>query len=640
MRPHLARRASAFFDLVFPALTITAGLQMLRVFIPAIVLHKRAGYSLVEFGAMLFGPFLLAFFAPALRRWLGARRALIAAAASVSLVRLLLQLIRVVDARLWLSALGVLSFLVFVPIYLGCARGSKQIPNFGLAFLIGIAFDTTLHGLFATYDYVWVIDTSTVALAATLTIAQLLLLWRFGRSVQPALNSDTRLASALPLAAFGPMLFLHVVYGQNIARVAAESGAAIPAAYLFVMLGNAAGIAFGAVMWSVRSKKRWAELVLSLALIAGATLLTVVVTGTSRPQFAFMVGLMTGPLLRGYTDVVDWGEDRRGLWRISTAWAMGMLGFLLLLIAYYIGYDTKLPFDNTLVALLAVILSALVSLPLWRKPDRLERPSVTWTPIAVGVALLVFPIAQGAAWVEPGPTQTGDYPVRVMSYNIHMGFDAEGWLDLEAIAQTIESSGASIVALQEVPRGWYINASVDALNWLARRLNMTYVFGEAADPVWGNAILSRYPIIQSGNTPLPEGGVRPRRSVLWADIDLTDPDDMIVIATHLHHADARPRLLQIPVVLDEYAVRPQRRLIIMGDMNATPDSTEVALFRQAGLRDAFDLAGSGDGFTYRADRPFERIDYIWLSPNLRAADFSVIDSTASDHLGIAVTINP
>jgi endonuclease/exonuclease/phosphatase family metal-dependent hydrolase len=256
------------------------------------------------------------------------------------------------------------------------------------------------------------------------------------------------------------------------------------------------------------------------------------------------------------------------------------------------------------------------------------------------VALLVFPIALGAAWANPNTTQTGDYPVRVMSYNIHMGFDAEGWLDLEAIAQTIESSGASIVALQEVPRGWYINASVDALNWLARRLNMTYVFGEAADPVWGNAILSRYPIIQSGNTPLPEGGVRPRRSVLWADIDLTDPDDMIVIATHLHHADARPRLLQIPVVLDEYAVRPQRRLIIMGDMNATPDSTEVALFRQAGLRDAFDLAGSGDGFTYRADRPFERIDYIWLSPNLRAADFSVINSTASDHLGIAVTISP
>jgi endonuclease/exonuclease/phosphatase (EEP) superfamily protein YafD len=38
------------------------------------------------------------------------------------------------------------------------------------------------------------------------------------------------------------------------------------------------------------------------------------------------------------------------------------------------------------------------------------------------------------------------------------------------------------------------------------------------------------------------------------------------------------------------------------------------------------------------DRPDRRIDYIWRSGDLAATGFVATNSTASDHRGIAVTI--
>jgi endonuclease/exonuclease/phosphatase family metal-dependent hydrolase len=43
--------------------------------------------------------------------------------------------------------------------------------------------------------------------------------------------------------------------------------------------------------------------------------------------------------------------------------------------------------------------------------------------------------------------------VRVLTYNLHFGFDVRGWSDLEAAARAIEATGADVVGLQEVSRG-------------------------------------------------------------------------------------------------------------------------------------------------------------------------------------------
>jgi endonuclease/exonuclease/phosphatase family metal-dependent hydrolase len=132
-----------------------------------------------------------------------------------------------------------------------------------------------------------------------------------------------------------------------------------------------------------------------------------------------------------------------------------------------------------------------------------------------------------------------------MSYNLHFGFDVEG------VARAIEASGAEIVGLQEVSRGWYVNGSTDMLAWLQRRLRMPHaLFAGASHAVWGNAVLSRHPILSGEVTRLPREGVPLRRHALEAEVDLGEGRRLRVVVTHLHHVEgpdgARVRLAQLP----------------------------------------------------------------------------------------------
>jgi endonuclease/exonuclease/phosphatase family metal-dependent hydrolase len=79
--------------------------------------------------------------------------------------------------------------------------------------------------------------------------------------------------------------------------------------------------------------------------------------------------------------------------------------------------------------------------------------------------------------------------------------------------------------------------------------------------------------------------------------------------------------------------------LLTGDLNALPDSPEMVMLRDAGLSDTLDLLGISPGYTFRADNPVRRIDYIWLSPSLTALDADIPRSTASDHLPIVATID-
>ena len=115
-----------------------------------------------------------------------------------------------------------------------------------------------------------------------------------------------------------------------------------------------------------------------------------------------------------------------------------------------------------------------------------------------------------------------------------------------------------------------------------------------------------------------------------------------MVVTHLHHVEgpegARVRLAQLPPLLERLAGRPAT--VLLGDFNAEPGSAELALVRGAGLTDAFVAAGGrpADQLTWPSDRPDRRIDYIWVSGDLVASGFAATAGTASDHRGVAVTV--
>ncbi len=78
-------------------------------------------------------------------------------------------------------------------------------------------------------------------------------------------------------------------------------------------------------------------------------------------------------------------------------------------------------------------------------------------------------------------------------------------------------------------------------------------------------------------------------------------------------------------------------VIVAGDFNL-PALSRIAHDNLGDLDDAFARVGRGFGYTYPTKLPFLRIDRIFTSHSLRAVDFRVGDTLASDHLCVSAVI--
>ncbi len=265
--------------------------------------------------------------------------------------------------------------------------------------------------------------------------------------------------------------------------------------------------------------------------------------------------------------------------------------------------------------------------------------------------LLVWLLAAAAVAVTPAaavaqkPRAPGR-EVTVATYNIHHGAGVDDRLDLERIASEIERGGAQIVGLQEVDRHWSARSDfVDQAGWLADRLGMRVVYGANLDrePLepgqprrqYGTAILSSYPILRHRNTylPRPQGGEQ--RGLLEATRNVRGVH-VRVANTHLQHNSAFERAAQTERIMQLLA-DSRNPVVLMGDLNARPGAPELApLWRR--LTDAWTRAGTDDGFTYPAQAPAHRIDYVLVTPDVDVESAAVLPSPAADHLQLVAAL--
>ena len=262
---------------------------------------------------------------------------------------------------------------------------------------------------------------------------------------------------------------------------------------------------------------------------------------------------------------------------------------------------------------------------------------VLLAPLPVVALALVLVSPGSAVTAEPGPVPSS---VEVMTYNSHQGFDLEGDLDPEALARVIEASGADIVGLQEVSRGWLVNGSLDLHEWLRRRLGMEARFAPTAGGQWGNALFSRFPITRFENRPLPPPSLPLQRGVFDAEVAVGE-HRLRILGTHLFHrgwgTDIRQQ--QVAALLELWDGSPST--LLLGDLNALPESPEMSSLATAGLQDAADLLPPRRRGTFPSSQigsHLIQIDYIWTSPDLRLQRTSVLESTASDHLPVVTTV--
>jgi endonuclease/exonuclease/phosphatase family metal-dependent hydrolase len=246
---------------------------------------------------------------------------------------------------------------------------------------------------------------------------------------------------------------------------------------------------------------------------------------------------------------------------------------------------------------------------------------------------------------EAAPVRAGT--IRVLVYNIHAGKDAAGVDNLERVADLVRETRADVVLLQEVDRGTRRSGQVDQPGELARRTGFSVAFGKTLDydgGEYGIAVLTRWPIAQQTLMRLPVeppqqrsgGSYEPRgaqRVVVRAP-----GGDLTVVNTHLDASREdhyRQQEIRTVIAIARDAAPPA---VVGGDFNSTPESEVQAAVRAGGLHDVWPECGRGDGFTYPAAAPTKRIDYLYVTRPATCAAAAVLESTASDHRPLLVTV--
>lgn len=191
------------------------------------------------------------------------------------------------------------------------------------------------------------------------------------------------------------------------------------------------------------------------------------------------------------------------------------------------------------------------------------------------VKLLINALMVLATLLSTGCTPRKPVMLRVLTYNIHHGEGMDGRVDLERIAGVIRQADADLVALQEVDRGVERTARVDQPAQLAALTGMQAVFErniEYQGGDYGNAVLTRLPIIRHQNHFLPPSLPKEQRGMLEVHVSVSGRA-LIFLATHFdYHPDDGERLASAKVVREFVDGHPGLPVILAGDLNARPDS--------------------------------------------------------------------
>lgn len=612
--------------MIGPALFATIGilflLNAIHVFTATLYQSLFGKLPNTSLGALAFVIFAASLLAVVTARWLGPRRSIVATAAVLAIAMLVVTALRQEWLDLVASAAAVVAGTQWLSLtHAGRVPGrTSPVP---IALPVALAIDLVLRSAFATVPIV----AAPVPLAVPLMLVATLLFLAGGIAT---LGDRLAWASSGPrgglaLAAVGPLLLAAETGGLNGAQAAIAGGLGRdggPSTQIGLLIVGV-GVAVGAIVLARGLPARPAA---AAAIAVGATLLWLHVPVLSlAAAAAFSAGVVIAAA--ALTSAPQ--TDSRSPWLAVAGFGVGWMLFVVGTFVHYAYFANREALWLVTAFVVVVVLLAPPSpLPRWR--PMLAAAVATLAIVIPAAGLLLVP----AAAIEHAPVS-----FRVMTYNVHQGFDVGDIPALDRIADAIAHERPDVLVLQEVVRGWLIDDQQDVLGYLAGRLGMTYVFGPTIGDLYGNAILSRFPITEVRRLSYTkEPGLRyqPRGAVIARIGDETTGVRLLIAATHLdENGDASAvRMEQVRALLDEVANATPA--IIACDCNAKPEAPELKLITDSGFGDLALQAGGGDS-TFPSDGPVERIDYLF-GVGVTAAQGHVVDSTASDHRGVVVNV--
>ncbi|MDP5276645.1 endonuclease/exonuclease/phosphatase family protein [Chengkuizengella axinellae] len=216
----------------------------------------------------------------------------------------------------------------------------------------------------------------------------------------------------------------------------------------------------------------------------------------------------------------------------------------------------------------------------------------------------------------------------MMTYNIRHAKGLDGRVDLKRILEIVEESAADIIGLQEVDRFHIRSDMQDQIQELAEALNMYWAFVPSLQfsfMEYGNAILSRYPILSTDMIYLA-GNIEDRSAIL---VEVETPMGLIeIINLHLGltYEEKESQMMQLMLHIQE----KENPIVLMGDFNMTYDHELMQVVTETWQSSRTDSATIISGL---------EIDYIFTNNGLLMTESWTIPSEASDHLPVVAEVS-
>jgi endonuclease/exonuclease/phosphatase family metal-dependent hydrolase len=226
---------------------------------------------------------------------------------------------------------------------------------------------------------------------------------------------------------------------------------------------------------------------------------------------------------------------------------------------------------------------------------------------------------------------------KVAGYNIQQGYDLLEQRGHQAQCDVLKEIDADVIALSETDTARIAGANFDIVRYLAQCLDMySYAGPKTGIGTYGYALLSKYPIVNPEVYHFFSGPGFPSSS---NPEDSSSGDQVAVIKAQVlvngetynffsNHFDGNPPLEQAQALAKLTAGLD--KVIAIGDYNCRPGSECVNEIETV-LVNCADLTGD-------TELALDRVDHIFLSPDLTCSDFAYIRRDASDHPAVAAEI--
>ena len=229
----------------------------------------------------------------------------------------------------------------------------------------------------------------------------------------------------------------------------------------------------------------------------------------------------------------------------------------------------------------------------------------------------------------------------IISYNVRL-FNLYKWIDRvgvdEEIYSFLQDENTDIICLQEYKKN---NLQLSSYNY-------SYEFLRGKNSNYGQAIFSKFPIINKGSIDLESNS----NSAIFSDIiirndtiriynihlqsftfdkniqlsDINSKNNIIVGSVSNTFIDQQNQV----EILQKHIEKCPYKLILSGDFNNTAFSYTYNKLKD-NLNDSFIKKGNGLGITYNYNFIPMRIDYILLSKDFRVNKFKTYKINLSDH---------